>query len=67
MAGPTDETLDALEALAAEKLDGLLESGYFAEQVAKILANFALYRRLGSGSKMRVRPDGSADIAEATR
>lgn len=47
MARPDDETLDALETLAAERLYDRLHAGYYedAEHVAKVLANIALYRR----------------------
>lgn len=69
MAGPTDEMLDSLEVEAAGLLEGRLANSSYesAERLARVLANLALYRRLRSGDKMRIRADGSADIVEAPR
>lgn len=59
------EALDQMEQKLIDKLAYHVRSGHGNEMVkySQTLVNIAMYRRLKTGLKVRVRSDGSVDIA----
>lgn len=67
MDADTIEKLDKMEQKLIQSLEHKIRNGYYgdAEKATQTLVNIAMYRRLAAGDKMRVRSDGTADLAAA--
>lgn len=67
MDADTVKRLDEMEQELIEKMGHKVRNGYFsdAEKASRTLVNIAMYRRLRAGDRMRLRSDGTVDLAEA--